>query len=118
MLRSPTGAGATTLERRTLLVREATPDSILLVGVHGELEARLRHGAALAYGLGARLSGLLLEFGLSLVGAEEQCVVIFSTGGLFLPVELLNGIHHGDGDLLSDAVKRLATVASVVSSRQ
>ncbi len=86
--------GPATLQRAPLFVRVATPDAVALVGLHGELEARLPHGAGVADRLGLRLAGLALELGFAVVGAEEETVVIGTTGGVLLLLELLVRLHH------------------------
>jgi hypothetical protein len=92
VLGSSPGPGAPALQGGSFLVREPAPDPVLLVRLHGELQARLDHGAALANSLGARLSGLLLELRLALL-AEEQDVVVGTTDGAVLPVQFFGGIR-------------------------
>jgi hypothetical protein len=92
---SASSASAATLEGRTFLVGHASPDAVLLIGLHGELETRLDDGTALTYRLGARLAGLLLELRLSLVGPEEEHVVIAAARSLLLPLELVGVVDGG-----------------------
>jgi len=91
--------GPPALERRPLLVGKATPDSVLLVRVHCELEAGTAYRAALADRLRARFPSLLLELGFALL-TKEKDVVVLPTGGLLLPVQPLGGIGESQFLLL------------------